>query len=79
MNGHRASYKEVIKSAASNTLNELDTSGDLFVLGLHLFFDHGLNDPSAFDKGLGKLRQHLANIWPTLLAANNVGAVCAGF
>ena len=52
VNGHRASYKEVIKSAASNTLNDLDTSGDSFVLGLHLFFDHGLNDPNAFDKNM---------------------------
>ena len=52
VNGHRASYKEVLKSAATNTLNELDTSGDLFVLGLHLFHDHGLDDPSAFDRNM---------------------------
>ena len=50
VNGHRATYKEVIKSAASNKLNELVTSGDLFVLGLHLFHHHGFDDPSAFDK-----------------------------
>ena len=52
VNGHRASYKEVIKSAATNTLHELDTTGDLFVLGLHLFHDHGLDDPSAFDENV---------------------------
>ena len=50
VNGHRASYKEVIK--IHSILNELDTSGDLFVLKLHLFHDHGLDDPSAFDKNM---------------------------
>ena len=52
VNGHRHAYKELIKSAASNTLQELDTTGDLFVLGLHLYFDHGLDDPNAFDKNI---------------------------
>ena len=52
INGHRHSFKEVIKNAASNTLQDLDTTGDLFVLGLHLFFDHGVNDPTAFNKYL---------------------------
>ena len=52
VNGHRHSYKELIKSIASGTLDELDTTSDLFVLGLHLYFDHGLDDPSAFDKNL---------------------------
>ena len=52
VNGHRHSYKELIKSIASGTLHELDTTSDLFVLGLHLYFDHGLDDPSAFDKNL---------------------------
>ena len=42
----------MVKNAASNTLQELDTAGDLFVLGLHLFFNHGVNDPTAFDKYL---------------------------
>ena len=48
--GHRHAYLEVIKSAAENTLQDLDTTGDLFVLGLHLFYDHGINDPRGFDK-----------------------------
>ena len=52
VNGHRHAYKELIKNVASNTLQELDTTGDLFVLGLHLYFDHGLDDPNAFDKNI---------------------------
>ena len=49
INGHRSSFKEVLKKAAANALEELDTTGDLFALGLHLFFDHDLVDPNAFD------------------------------
>ena len=52
VNGHRHAYNELIKNVASNTLQELDTTGDLFVLGLHLYFDHGLDDPNAFDKNI---------------------------
>ena len=49
-NGHRHCYKEVVKRAENGTLEELDTTNDLYTLGLHLHFDHGLVDPDAFDK-----------------------------
>ena len=39
----------MIRKAEENALDELDTTGDLFALGLHLFFDHNLDDPNAFD------------------------------
>ena len=50
INGHRHSYKEVLKKAADNNLQQLDTNNDLYSLGLHLHVDHGLTDPNAFDK-----------------------------
>ena len=50
INGHRHSYREVLKKAADNNLQKLDTNNDLYSLGLHLHVDHGLTDPNAFDK-----------------------------
>ena len=52
VNGHRESYLKILKSAAANTLEELDTSSDLFALGLHLFHDHGLSNPEAFNANI---------------------------
>ena len=51
-NGHRHCYKEVVKRAGNGTLEETDTSSDLYTLGLHLHFDHGLVDADAFDKNI---------------------------
>ena len=51
-NGHRHCYKEVVKRAGNGTLEEIDTSSDLYTLGLHLHFDHGLVDADAFDKNI---------------------------
>ena len=51
INGHRYWYKDVLKKAAANKLQKLDTKNkDLYSLGLHLHLDHGLTDPNAFDK-----------------------------
>ena len=52
INGHRYYYKEIIKRAAAGTLQELDTNSDLYMLGMHLHFDHGLTDPNAFDSNM---------------------------
>ena len=52
VNGHRHSYKEVIKMAAKNKLNEIDTNNDQYSLGLHLFQEHGLTKETAFDNNI---------------------------
>ena len=49
VNGHRHLFLKIIKNASDNTLDDLDTTGDLYALGLHLFFDHKLDYPAAFD------------------------------
>ena len=36
----------------ANTLQEVDTTNDLYTLGLHLHLDHGLDDQNAFDKNM---------------------------
>ena len=50
--GHRHCYKEVIKRAANGTLQDLDTTNDLYTLGLHLYYDHGFADPDDFDRNM---------------------------
>ena len=50
INGHRHLYKEIIKRSRENTLHELDTSNDLYTLGLHLHMDHGVEGLNDFDK-----------------------------
>ena len=50
--GHRDCYKEILKRANNNTLEELDTSNDMYMLGLHLYMEHGLTGPDAFDKNI---------------------------
>ena len=52
VNGHRESYMKILKSAEAGTLKDLDTSNDLFALGLHLFYDHGLRNPEAFNENI---------------------------
>ena len=51
-NGHRNLYKEILKKAEENKLDEIDKSNDLYTLGLHLHLDHGLTDPNAFDDNI---------------------------
>ena len=51
-NGHRHCYKEVVKRAENGTLQDLDTTNDLYTLGLHLHYDHGFADPGDFDRNI---------------------------
>ena len=32
------------------TLDEIDTSKDKYMLGLHLYLEHQINEPDAFDR-----------------------------
>ena len=48
-NGHRRCYREIVKKAIENKIEDIDSSNDLYQLGLHLYHDHGLTDPNAFD------------------------------
>ena len=41
---------KILKKAAENKMEDIDTSNDLYQLGLHLYHDHGLTDPNAFDR-----------------------------
>ena len=50
VNGHREIFKEILKRAADNTLQDLDTNNDLYTLGLHLYFEHGITDEKGFDR-----------------------------
>ena len=50
INGHRHLYYDVLKN--SGNLEALDTSSDLYTLGLHLHLEHGCSDPHDFDKHL---------------------------
>ncbi len=52
VDGHRHVYKEILKASLSNNLDSVDTSSDLYALGLHLHLEHGLCDPQDFDKHL---------------------------
>ena len=51
INGHRQHYKEILNEAdEKNTLEDIDTNKDKYMLGLHLHLDHGYTDPDAFDR-----------------------------
>ena len=50
--GHRSCYNEILKRAENNTLEEIDTNNDMYMLGLHLHMEHGLTDPNAFDENI---------------------------
>ena len=50
INGHRHCYKEILKKASENKIEDIDSTNDLYQLGLHLYHDHGLTDPDAFDR-----------------------------
>ena len=52
VNKHRHLFKEVLKKAEDNNLQDIDRNNDLYSLGLHLHLDHGLTDPNAFDQYL---------------------------
>ena len=43
-------FKEILKKIASNEPLELETSSDLYMLGLHLHQEHGITDKGAFDR-----------------------------
>ena len=49
INGHRHLYKEVLKKSDAGTLDTVDTTNDLFTLGLHLHQEHGCSNPQDFD------------------------------
>ena len=48
--GHRELFKEILDRAGKNTLQELDTDNDLYTLGLHLYFEHGITEQNGFDR-----------------------------
>ena len=51
INGHRQHFKEILKEMEEKTtLDEIDTSKDKYMLGLHLYLEHQINDPDAFDR-----------------------------
>ena len=50
--GHRNCYREILKRAENHTLEELDMDNDLYMLGMHLYMEHGLTDPNAFDQNI---------------------------
>ena len=49
-NGHRRCFKEILKKALEDKMEEIDSTNDLYQLGLHLYHEHGLTDPNAFDR-----------------------------
>ena len=49
INGHRHLYKEVLKKSETGSLDNLDTTNDMFTLGLHLYQEHGCRNPLDFD------------------------------
>ena len=50
VNGHREIFKEILDRARNNTLQELDSNNDLYTLGLHLYFEHGITEENGFDR-----------------------------
>ncbi len=52
ISGHRHVYKEILKKAEENNLQDIDASDDKYQLGLHLHLEHGLNSYDAFDKNV---------------------------
>ena len=50
VNGHREIFKEILDRARKNTLQELDSDNDLYTLGLHLYFEHGITEDNGFDR-----------------------------
>ena len=39
-----------LKKALENKMEEIDSTNDLYQLGLHLYHEHNLTDPNAFDR-----------------------------
>ena len=69
IDGHLQHYKEILKEAGEeNTLEDIDTSKDKYMLGLHLHLDHGRTDPNAFDRHDKFGILEIVN--PTVLARN---------
>ena len=50
VSGHRHKYVEILKKYEEGTLQTLDTTNDLYTLGLHLHREHGCTHPSDFDR-----------------------------
>ncbi len=48
--GHRHHFNEILKKIASNEPLEIDTNNDIYMLGLHLYHDHGITDKNAFNR-----------------------------
>ena len=48
INGHRHYYKDVVKNSLENNLDDIDTSNNLYTLGLHLHLEHDLANPEDF-------------------------------
>ena len=49
INGHRELFRYILRKVASNKPLDIDTTSDLYMLGLHLYLDHGITDVNAFD------------------------------
>ena len=49
INGHRELFRYILRKVASNEPLDIDTTSDLYMLGLHLYLDHGITDVNAFD------------------------------
>ena len=65
INRHRSSYKEVLKKAETNTLEEIDATSDEYALGLHLYLDHGLTYPNAFDAHVKRYHEERISVEST--------------
>ena len=50
VNGHRHYYILVLRKSETNSLDSIDTSADLYSLGLHLHLEHGCTNPGDFDR-----------------------------
>ena len=49
-NGHRRCFKEILKKALEDKMEEIDLTNDIYQLGLHLFHEHGLREKGDFNK-----------------------------
>ena len=52
INGHRHWFSIILKKGEANDLGSLDTTNDLYTLGLHLHLEHGCSNPQDFDRYL---------------------------
>ena len=45
-------FKDILKKAEENNLQDIDMGNDLYQLGLHLYLEHGLTHEDDFDKNI---------------------------